>query len=108
MIIHYAAFRGGGSRALRTHPEKRRCEKKSTFSGVDLSPIYRKLLFAIYLIQINSITYNFIFFSIYIRNLWSPPWINKKPDHIEYDRVSFIFDARLLIAETVNNESYVV
>ena len=39
--------------------------RKSTFSGVDLSPIYRKLLFAIYLIQINSITYNFIFFYIY-------------------------------------------
>ena len=71
MIIHYAAFRGGGSRALRTHPEKRRCEKKSTFSGVDLSPIYRKLLFAIYLIQINSITYNFIFLSyLHSINYW--------------------------------------
>ena len=30
-----------------------------------------------------------------------------KPDHIEYDRVSFIFDARLLITAIINNESYV-
>ena len=31
---------------------------------------------------------------------------NKKPDHIEYDRVSFYIDARLLILG-INNESYV-
>ena len=35
-------------------------------------------------------------------------WINKNPTILNMIGFSFIFNARLLIAETVNNESYVV
>lgn len=38
---------------------------KSTFSGVDLSPIYRNLSLLIFLVSINSITYIFIFFCLF-------------------------------------------
>jgi CBS domain containing-hemolysin-like protein len=38
---------------------------KSTFSGVDLTPIYRNSSLLIFLLSINSITYIFIFFCLF-------------------------------------------
>ena len=67
MLLSGVAVRGLSERTLKSVDVK-----KVHVLWVDLSPIYRKLLFAIYLIQINSITYNFIFFSIYTKSLVAP------------------------------------
>lgn len=56
----------GGARPVTRDMQLDSSEKlKSTFSGVDLSPIYRYSSLLIFLVSINSITYIFILFCLF-------------------------------------------